>query len=164
MENKIKKQQQEDLAAKALQNRKPVHEDHQMEFVCEVNGIAFINDSKSTQPGHTKLSVESIDAPIILILGGADNGMDYSTLTGVLNQKVIGVIYIGSDKEQINDYIKNAKVGFYTAADLSDAISLALQCGQAGDAVLFSPGCPCDAFDNYKNRGNQFRDFANSVL
>lgn len=163
MSNKIATKENS-LLQQALNNRKiaPRYEEHQLEFVREINGIAFINDAKSTVLTRTRFSIESIEAPIMLIVGGADKHSDYSILASCFKKNVVGVVYLGLDRASIEKYIKPELTSFYVANDLADAIGICLQNGQMGDAVLFSPGCVADALDNYKSKGTQFRDYVNS--
>lgn len=131
---------------------------HRMEFVAEVAGVSFYNDSKGTNVGACVKSLESIDAPIILIAGGKDKGGSYRPLRELTTRKVKGLILLGEAKDRIaaelGDVVPTIKV-----ATLEDAVAEAFARSSAGDRVLLSPACASfDMFQSYEHRGRCFRD------
>jgi UDP-N-acetylmuramoylalanine--D-glutamate ligase len=134
-------------------------DDHHMEFVDEVSGIAYINDSRSIRLTATRNSLEAIETSVVLIIGGDDRDNDYSVLAQQVKQKVVAIVYLGTQSDKILKHYSNHSMLFAKAADIREAVQLSSAYARSGDAVLFSPACPSyHAFDNYKNRGNEFKE------
>jgi len=131
--------------------------EHRLEYVAEIKRVRFINDSKSTNAVSTVWALTDIPSPIILIAGGRDKGVDYSIVSGLLQQKARHIILIGEAKEKI----KNALGGFPSisfANTLEEAVSLAFSKSEPGDTVLLSPMCSSyDMFRDYEERGKVFK-------
>lgn len=139
-------------------------DDHQMEFVDEVNGVAFINDSKSIRLTATRNSLESIEASVVLILGGDDRDNDYAILGSQVKQKVVGIVYMGTNSDKILKHFSAHSMLFAKAENLKEAVQISAVYARSGDVVLFSPACPSyHPFDNYKNRGNEFTDLVKKM-
>ena len=163
LENKIKNTQAQQ--GSLLQQRQRVQssdDDHQLEFVAEINGIAFINDAKSIRLTATRNSLEKIETSIVLILGGDDNGNDYSVLRQHVKQKVVAIIYMGNYSDQILKHYSSHYLMFTRVASMREAVMIAACYGKSGDAVLFSPACE-NAVDSYKVRGNEFKACVNNL-
>ena len=130
---------------------------HRMEFVREINGVRFVNDSKGTNVGATIKSLESFDCPIILIAGGKDKGGNYEPLGDLIKRKVKSLFLIGASKTKIRAVLP----GYRNVEDVStleDAVEKAFLRAKAGEVVLFSPACSSfDMFKNYEERGNVFK-------
>lgn len=131
--------------------------DHRMEFVREINGIRFINDSKGTNVGATLKSIDSFGCPIILIAGGKDKGLDYRPLGDLIKRKVKYSILIGENKTKIRSELKG-----YASVDeartLEDAVTIAFSKAKPEDVILFSPASSSfDMFKNYEERGSVFK-------
>ena len=137
---------------------------HRIEFVKEVEGVKFYNDSKSTTVQAVEKAIESFDEKIVLILGGINKGGDFSKLGSLLKTKVLSAFIIGRDKEQIFRMIKD-----YTNSikkeSLEEAVKDAFEVAKSNKAVvLFSPGCASfDMFKNYADRGNKFKEIVESL-
>lgn len=139
-------------------------DDHHMEFVDEVNGIAYINDSRSTKLTATRNSLEAIETSVVLIIGGDDRDNDYSVLFRQVKEKVVAIIYLGSYSDKILKHYSRHSMLFVKALNTKEAVQLASAYAKAGDVVLFSPSCPSyHAFDNYKNRGNEFKEIVRGM-
>lgn len=137
--------------------------EHRLEFVKEIEGIKFINDSKATNIDSVIVALKSIDEPIFLILGGQDKGNDYSTIEDLVIQKVKKIYAIGSSAEKIFNYFHN-KVKTEIRKDLEEVVASALSEARAGDVVLLSPACASfDMFENYEHRGNVFKEIVNRI-
>ncbi len=134
-------------------------DDHQLEFVDEINGIAFINDSKSIRLTATRNALEAIETSVVLIIGGDDRENDYSVISQQIKQKVIAVVYLGNYSDKILKCYSSHKMLFAKASTIKEAVQISAAYALSGDVVLFSPACPSyHSFDNYKNRGNEFKD------
>jgi len=156
---------EEDIVQKTIENFKPLP--HRMEIVAEIDGIVFINDSKSTNPHSVRNSILSIDKKnkIILILGGKDKGFPYYQLKKYLKDRVKFIILFGEAKERIKNELKSLNIPIETVESLRGCILLAKKIGKRGDTVLFSPGCSSfDMFKNYKERGDVFKKEVLSLL
>lgn len=126
---------------------------HRIEFVRDVKGVAYFNDSKATNPESTEVALKAFDR-IHLLLGGYDKGISFESLHAYEN--VIKDVYVyGESKDQIKAVFKNAHV-FDTMFEALDAAS---KRAIAGDVVLLSPACASyDQFDNFEQRGALFKD------
>lgn len=139
-------------------------DDHHMEFVDEISGIAYINDSKSIRLTATRNSLEAVETSVVLIIGGDDRDNDYSVLAQQIKQKVVAIIYLGDQSDKILKHYSRHSMLFAKAMDIKEAVQLSSAYGKSGDVVLFSPGCPSyQAFDNYKNRGNEFKELVKKL-
>ena len=130
--------------------------EHRLEFVKEVNGITFINDSKGTNVGAVAKSLESFEN-LILIMGGTDKGSDFSILREQMKRKVKALILIGEAKDKIERSLGDT-ADTYKVEDLKKAVELSMAKASRGDTVLLSPGCASfDMFENFEERGREFK-------
>ncbi|MBI5661385.1 MAG: UDP-N-acetylmuramoyl-L-alanine--D-glutamate ligase [Ignavibacterium album] len=137
--------------------------EHRLEFVKEIEGIKFINDSKATNIDSVIVALKSFDEPIFLILGGLDKGNDYSTIEDLVVKKVKKIYAIGSSAEKIFNYFHN-KVKTEIRKDLEEVVASALSEARSGDVVLLSPACASfDMFENYEHRGQVFKEIVNRI-
>jgi UDP-N-acetylmuramoylalanine--D-glutamate ligase len=131
--------------------------EHRLEFVRELKGVRYINDSKGTNVGAALKSVESFSQPIVLIAGGRDKNGDFKALAEVLKGKARAAVLIGEAGEKIRHAFESA-VECHTAGDLGDAVGKASALASAGDVVLLSPACASfDMFRDFEDRGRQFK-------
>lgn len=147
--------------------------EHRLEFVREVNGVRYYNDSFSTTPETAIAAIKSFTEPEVLILGGSDKGSDYSELGRVVvrSSNVRAVIIIGTTASKIETAIRKVQVGVTPqkgvnpiflvggGSSIGQIVRKAKGLSQPGDVVLLSPACASfDMFKNYKDRGRQFKD------
>jgi UDP-N-acetylmuramoylalanine--D-glutamate ligase len=131
---------------------------HRLEKVAEINGVTFLNDSKATNIDALEKALLAMKTPAVLIAGGKDKGLDFTGLRALLREKVKAVVLIGQMTEKLLAAWHSA-VPCVRATTLADAIAQAHALAQAGDTVLFSPGCSSfDMFKDFEDRGNQFRE------
>ncbi|CUS87683.1 UDP-N-acetylmuramoyl-L-alanine--D-glutamate ligase [Candidatus Kryptobacter tengchongensis] len=137
--------------------------EHRLEFVREINGVKFINDSKATNVNSLWYALESFDEPIILIAGGRDKGNDYSKVYDLVKRKVKLIIAIGESREKIYNEFKNlTKVVKVDSMD--EAVKKAYEEANPGDVVLLSPACASfDMFRDYEHRGEVFKKLVNEL-
>lgn len=136
---------------------------HRMEFVSQVNGVDYYEDSKGTNVGSVVKSLESFDAGITLIAGGKDKGGEYAPLAPLIRERVRHMILIGEAKERINAEL-GALTDTHLATTLEEAVALAHHLATPGEVVLFSPACSSfDMFKNYADRGEQFKALVRSL-
>jgi UDP-N-acetylmuramoylalanine--D-glutamate ligase len=132
--------------------------EHRMESVAVVKGITFINDSKATNVNSTWYALESMNNPVILILGGVDKGNDYSLLKELVKEKVKAIVCMGTDNRKIHEAFADVVSLIVNTDNAADAVQSAYHFGTKGDIVLLSPACASfDLFKNYEDRGNQFK-------
>ena len=144
-----------------LRNFKGV--EHRLEFVQEVNGITYINDSKATNVDSVWYALQSYAAPLIVLIGGRDKGNDYSRLADLARKHVKAVVAIGESAEKVEaafrDIVPVAKAG-----TMAEAVSRATALAARGDIVLLSPACASfDWFQNYEHRGRVFKDLVRQL-
>ena len=131
---------------------------HRMEFVEEIHGIKFINDSKATNVDAVYYALESFTTPVIWIAGGTDKGNDYSTLKKVAAKQVKTLICLGADNQKIISAFSGVIRDVIDTNHIGKAIEMAYNYGRSGDTVLLSPACASfDLFKNYIDRGDQFK-------
>lgn len=146
---------------KTLENFKGV--EHRLEFVRELDGIKYYNDSKATNVNSVWYALKGFTEPLILILGGKDKGNDYSQIEKEVKEHVKHIIAIGSSKQKVFDYF-NDKLPVTMADDMNDAVLKAKASALSNDVVLLSPACASfDMFDNYEHRGFVFKEIVNSL-
>jgi UDP-N-acetylmuramoylalanine--D-glutamate ligase len=132
--------------------------EHSMEVVAVINDVTYINDSKSTNARLAAESINSIDAELILIIGGDDTKTDYSWFTFTNYYNIRTVIYYGRRIAEIKNVFRQ-HVMVVVVDTMENAVELSKTKAMPNQAVLFTPACSSnDAFDNYKNRGNKFRE------
>ena len=131
---------------------------HRLEYVGEIEGVKFINDSKGTNPHAVLWALKSIDEPVILIMGGEDKGLDFTSLREIVEKKVKKLILIGVSRNKLRAVFEGT-VELSEAGNLEDAVELAFREAERGDVVLLSPGCSSfDMFKNYRERGERFKN------
>jgi UDP-N-acetylmuramoylalanine--D-glutamate ligase len=136
--------------------------EHRLEFVCEVDGVQFVNDSKATNVGAVEKSLEGFDR-VILIMGGLDKGGDFSVLREPVERKVKCLIVIGAARETIEKTFRGI-TAIHRAEDLREAVALSVREASAGDTVLLSPGCASfDMFKDFEERGKRFKEIVKEV-
>ncbi len=133
--------------------------EHRLEFVKEINGVKYINDSKSTNVNSTLVALESFpeNKNIFLIMGGRDKGYSYSSLIPLVKEKVKYLLLIGESAPKIESEL-NGTTEIVNCADISGAVKFAKKFAKKGDVVLLSPGCSSfDQFENFEHRGREFK-------
>ncbi len=134
--------------------------EHRLEFVRQINGVDFINDSKSTNIDSAFYALQSYDKPIVWIAGGRADSNDYSVLDDLIEKKVKAIVAIGEERKNIFVHFCD-KVRCFVADTLEDAVQKAFSLSCDGDVVLFSPACKSfDMFENFEHRGRVFKEIA----
>lgn len=134
-------------------------EPHRMAFVRSVRGVDFFNDSKGTNVGATVAGLEGLGRRAVLIAGGVGKGQDFSPLVPVVKLHARAVILIGQDAPIIHDTLAQTGVTCLLATDMKEAVRLAFEQAEEGDAVVLSPACASlDMYRNYPHRGQVFID------
>ncbi len=136
-----------------------VNVEHRLEFVAKVNGIEFINDSKATNVNSTWFALESMDKPTVWIVGGVDKGNDYAELMDLVRDKVKAIICLGVDNKKLMETFSGVIPTIVEARSAMEAVAYGYRLAKKDESVLLSPACASfDLFENYEDRGNQFKD------
>lgn len=157
-----------DIAVEAIKEFKPV--EHRIEFIREIDGVKWYNDSASSSPTRTLSGINAFKENIILIAGGYDKNLDYEPLAKPIVDKVSTLILIGQTAEKIFDVVKeesekqNKKVNIYMCDSLEATIDIAKKSSKKGDVVLFSPASASfDMFRNFADRGEKFKKLVYNI-
>lgn len=133
--------------------------EHRLEYVSTIHGIDFINDSKATNINSTWYALESASEPIVWIAGGIDKGNEYSLLRELVQKKVKAIVCLGIDNIRIHKAFADLVPAIIETRSASDAVKKAFALADHGDTVMLSPACASfDLFNNFEDRGNQFKD------
>lgn len=135
-----------------------LHQPHRLEWVGEIQGIPFVDDSKGTNAHATCAALRAIPGPVVLILGGRHKRGGYEALEALLRQKVRACVLIGESQGFFAELLQDWNIPHVFAADPDDALRKAYGLAQPGDTVLLSPACASfDQFRDYAHRGEAFK-------
>mgnify|MGYP001161797033 CR=1 FL=1 len=152
----------DDTIRRALEDFEAV--EHRLEFVREVEGVRWINDSKATNVNSTWYALESMTTPTVLILGGKDKGNDYSEIEPLVKEKVKAIVCMGVDNSKILSYFEGKVPEIRDTHSLDEAVKACHEIANAGDTVLLSPCCASfDLFHSYEERGELFKERVNKI-
>jgi UDP-N-acetylmuramoylalanine--D-glutamate ligase len=140
--------------------------EHRIEFVRNLDGVAYYNDSKATNVDATLKAIDAFEEGLWIILGGKDKGNDYTPLRQALRKRARGALLIGEEPPYpyaaaplIKEALQNA-IPVIDCGTLPRAVRYAREHAAAGDVVLLAPACASfDQFENYEQRGNAFKQF-----
>ena len=131
---------------------------HRMESFATIDGVEFINDSKATNIDAVSVALEAMDKPVIWVVGGVDKGNDYTVIEAVVESKVKGIICLTKDDTKIRAVFGETNISIQTTEIVNDCVKMSMKLAKHGDVVLLSPACASfDLFDNYIDRGDQFK-------
>jgi UDP-N-acetylmuramoylalanine--D-glutamate ligase len=132
--------------------------EHRLEFVRELKGVKYVNDSKATNVDSVWYALQSYRSPIVLILGGRDKGNDYTRIAPLVSASVKSIVAVGESADKVVKFFAGA-VTVAKAASMKEAVDLSAAAAADGDVVLLSPACASfDWFDNYEHRGRVFKE------
>lgn len=138
--------------------------EHRLEYVATVRDIRFINDSKATNVNSCWYALQSMETPVILILGGQDKGNDYTEIEELVKEKVTGMIFLGVDNKKLHDFFDGKVTNIADASSMEECVTKAYKMAKAGDTVLLSPCCASfDLFKSYEDRGTQFKTLVKNL-
>jgi len=137
--------------------------EHRLEFVAEIGGVRYYNDSKATNVDATLKALDAFPRRILVILGGKDKGSDYTLLQAPLREKAILALLIGAAGDKIEKQIAGS-VAIERAGTIDRAVEIASHAARPGDVVLLAPACASfDQFENYEHRGRVFKDLVHHL-
>jgi UDP-N-acetylmuramoylalanine--D-glutamate ligase len=137
--------------------------EHRLEFVAEISGVRYYNDSKATNVDATLKALDAFPGRILIVLGGKDKGSDYTVLQKPLREKAILALLIGAASKKIEKQIAGS-VAIERAGIIQRALEIASHAARPGDVVLLAPACASfDQFENYEHRGRVFKDLVHQL-
>ncbi|MFA7412641.1 MAG: cyanophycin synthetase, partial [Tissierellaceae bacterium] len=133
--------------------------EHRIEFVRNINGRSFYNDSKGTNPDSTTRAIEAIEEPIILIAGGYDKGVEFDGLIASFRGKVKGLILLGQTKNKIREAaLRSEFENIHLVESMEEAVNLSYKLALGGDNILLSPACASwGMYKDFEERGIDFK-------
>jgi len=138
--------------------------EHRLEKVLKIQNVQYINDSKATNVNATFFALDSMNTPTVWIVGGVDKGNDYNELMSLVREKVKAIVCLGVDNKKIIDAFGNVVDMMIEVSNMNDAVRMAQRLTEKGDTVLLSPACASfDLFENYEDRGNQFKQAVHNL-
>lgn len=146
-----------DIIRRALEDFEAV--EHRLEYVETIDGVRYINDSKATNVNSCWYALESMNAPVVLILGGKDKGNDYTEIEKFVKDKVKAIVCLGVDNTKLHAFFDDKVKDIADAGSMAEAVEKCRSFAAAGDTVLLSPCCASfDLFKSYEDRGEQFKE------
>ena len=156
------------VAIQAVKEFKAV--EHRLEFIREIDGCKWYNDSVSSSPTRTIAGLKSFDEEIVLIAGGYDKNLDYTPIAKPILEKVKTLILLGQTSGKIFDAVKNEEekegksIDIHMCENLKETVEIAKRFAKPGQVVLFSPASASfDLFKNFADRGEKFKDLVNKL-
>ena len=144
--------------------------EHRGEFICEVDGVKYYNDSIASSPTRTIAGLKGFNRPIILIAGGYDKNIPFDTLAKEGFEYIKGLILVGLTKDKIRAEfekemtLRKKDIPIYEAKTFEDTVEIARRIAEAGDIVSLSPACASfDMFPNFHLRGRRFKELVNNI-
>lgn len=134
--------------------------EHRQEFVRNLNGIMFVNDSKATNPDSSIKAIESYNRPIVLIAGGMDKQSSFDEFLDAAKENVYALVLLGETAQRIKECAQNKGFDNITVVkDMKEAVNASYQIAKGGDVVLLSPACASwDMYKSFEVRGIDFKD------
>ncbi|HFA51367.1 MAG TPA: UDP-N-acetylmuramoyl-L-alanine--D-glutamate ligase [Bacteroidetes bacterium] len=135
-----------------------INDPHRLEFVANINGVEYINDSKATNIDSVFYALQAMEKPVIWIAGGTDKGNDYGKIKNLVEKKVKALICLGADNEKLVENFSPILKNIEETTSAKEAVQRAAVYAENGDVVLLSPACASfDLFENYMDRGDKFK-------
>ncbi len=132
--------------------------EHRLEKVLKIHNVQYVNDSKATNVNSVYFALDSISSPIVWIAGGVDKGNDYAPLMPLVREKVKAIICLGMDNQKLIEAFGNVADIMVETTSMEEAVKVSSRIAEKGDTVLLAPACASfDLFENYEDRGNQFK-------
>jgi UDP-N-acetylmuramoylalanine--D-glutamate ligase len=137
---------------------------HRLEFVRVVNEVTYINDSKATNVDSVYYALDAMPKNVVWIAGGVDKGNDYSAIEALVKERVKALVCLGKDNSKLHDFFGSKVSKIVDASSMKEAIAASKDLAIAGDIVLLSPACASfDLFNNYEDRGDQFKTLVSEL-
>ena len=131
---------------------------HRLEKAGDVAGVHYVNDSKATNVDACYCALESMQTPVVLILGGTDKGNDYNEIAPLVREKCRALVFLGADNSKLQDFFADFNLPISDTHSMKDCVAACAAAAKPGDTVLLSPCCASfDLFRNMGDRGDQFK-------
>ncbi|PRX31117.1 UDP-N-acetylmuramoylalanine--D-glutamate ligase [Orenia metallireducens] len=139
--------------------------EHRIEDVATINGVRYINDSKGTNPIASTKAIETFEPPLVIIAGGKDKGSEFDDFAKIIKEKVKGVVLLGETADKIEASLNKLEYdSIYHVKSIQEAVKVATEVACGEGIVLLSPACASwDMFDNYEQRGREFKEAVKKV-
>lgn len=138
--------------------------EHRLEKVATIKGVEYVNDSKATNVNSAWYALETFMEPIVWIAGGVDKGNDYETLKDLVKERVKAIVCLGTDNRRIHEAFGDLVPVIVNTTSMEECVRMAHHLAVKGDVVLLSPACASfDLFDNYEDRGRQFKKYVKAL-
>jgi UDP-N-acetylmuramoylalanine--D-glutamate ligase len=138
--------------------------EHRLEFVRNIDGVDYYNDSKATSVDATLKAIDAFPGGVYIILGGKDKGSDYTVLREPLRAHACAVLLIGAAAQKIEQQLTGDAFALIRCGTLASAVDEASRLANPGDTVLLAPACASfDQFDSYEHRGRVFKELVNAL-
>jgi UDP-N-acetylmuramoylalanine--D-glutamate ligase len=132
--------------------------EHRIEFVAEIRGVQYFNDSKATNTDATIKSLEAFPGNILLIAGGRDKASDFTVLRSLVRERVKHLVVMGEAAEKLKQALSDV-ANISEAQSMEEAVSICRRLAIQGDVVLLAPACASfDMFKDYQHRGRVFKE------
>ena len=139
--------------------------EHRLEKAGTVNGVHYVNDSKATNVDACYCALDSMQTPVVLIIGGLDKGNDYSQIIPLVREKCRAVVYLGADNAKLHEHFDGLGLPMADTHSMPDCVAACARLAHEGDTVLLSPCCASfDLFRNMEDRGDQFKTLVSGML
>lgn len=146
------------IQARQAHMPQPAQVAHSMELVATLNGVDYVNDSRSTFLDATLRTMSDLDRPVVWIAGALGAEAGTAQVSEFLRDRVVALVLFGKAGSRSIDALRPFTEHVYSAEELRTAVFLARELAREGEVVLFSPACPSsDGFANYEERGTEFR-------
>lgn len=138
--------------------------EHRLERVATIKGVEYVNDSKATNVNSTWYALETFAGPMVWIAGGVDKGNDYEVLKDLVRERVKAIVCLGTDNRRIHEAFGDLVPVMVNTTTMEECVRMAHHLAVKGDVVLLSPACASfDLFDNYEDRGRQFKKYVKAL-
>lgn len=138
--------------------------EHRIEFVRELSGVLYYNDSKGTNPDSTIKAIQAFDKNIVLIAGGYNKNIDFRPLFEVMKLRVKHLILMGETKDILKSLSSEFRIPYTVVLNMREAVDVSKKIADEGEIVLLSPACASwDMYKNYEERGNEFKEIVKVI-
>ncbi|MBQ9357605.1 MAG: UDP-N-acetylmuramoyl-L-alanine--D-glutamate ligase [Prevotella sp.] len=138
--------------------------EHRLEKVCDVRGVHYVNDSKATNVDACWYALDSMNTPVVLIIGGKDKGNDYAPIIPLVKEKCRAIVYLGADNTKLHQNFDQLQLPVRDTHSMKECVEACYELAQTGDTVLLSPCCASfDLFKNMEDRGEQFKELVRNL-
>ncbi len=137
---------------------------HRLEFVRVYKNVTYINDSKATNVDSVYYALDAMPRTVVWIAGGVDKGNDYSAIEALVKERVKALVCLGKDNSKLHEFFGSKVSKIVDASSMKEAIAESSALAIPGDVVLLSPACASfDLFNNYEDRGDQFKTLVSEL-